>query len=206
MVGDVFISMMLNKDAHLSILFWLSLPFQDACVISLWITEIKELPNAKEKFHKYETLGMCSTSAVSFFACAMCMDCQHGVVCGNQCVQEAINLLVTVLCSCKIWESSGILFKHSQLVLICPYGSFACTHKCESTFYMCQHVHPSLTLGVISQLMDLDSVYWSIPFMGKGIRIVPSVLSVKSMVATIRSDLLPMGFKCLRACAVLLDM
>lgn len=73
MVGDVFISMMLNKDAHLSILFWLSLPFQDACVTSLWITEIKELPNAKEKFHKYETLGMCSTSAISFFACAMCV-------------------------------------------------------------------------------------------------------------------------------------
>lgn len=110
-------------------------------------------------FHKYETLGMFSTSAISFFACAMCMDCQHDVVCGNQCVQEAINLLLPVLCSCKIRERSGILFKHSQLVIICPYGSFACTHKCESTFCMCQHVHPSHTLWVISQLMDLDRLY-----------------------------------------------
>lgn len=98
MAGNVFMSMMLNKDAHMSILLWLSLPFQDACVTSLWITEIKELPNVKEKFHKYETLGMFSASAISFFACAMCMDCQHNVVCGNQCVQEAINLLGTVLC------------------------------------------------------------------------------------------------------------
>ena len=47
MVGNVFISMLLNKDAHLSILFWLSLPFQDVCVTSLWITEIKELPMQK---------------------------------------------------------------------------------------------------------------------------------------------------------------
>lgn len=185
----VFISVMLNKDAHLSILFWLSLPFQDPCVTSLWITEIKELPNAKEKFHKYETLGMFSTSTISFVACAMCMDCQHDVVCGNQCVQEAINLLLSVLCSCKIWERSGILFKHSQLVLICPYGSFACSHKCESTFCMYQHVHPPLTHWVISQLMDLDRLYWSIPFVGKGIHIVLSVLRVKSMVETIRSDL-----------------
>lgn len=35
MVGNSFVSMMLSKDDQLSILFWLSLPFQDACVTSL---------------------------------------------------------------------------------------------------------------------------------------------------------------------------